>query len=85
MSLSEDLPIKSWDLEFNLAVAEMRVSGSSELPIEQAHKLFNEKHKIKVLSNIIIEQAILDERYRQESKKHLEKVLNQYEDVLDEK
>ncbi|KAF0421486.1 lipase/esterase family protein [Gigaspora margarita] len=85
MSFSKDLHIKSWDLEFNLAVAEMRVSSLSELPIEQAQKLFNEKHKIEVPFNIIIEQAILDERYRQESEKHLEKVLNQYENVLDEK
>ncbi|CAG8518683.1 17375_t:CDS:2 [Gigaspora margarita] len=85
MPLSEDPPVKSWNLEFHLAVAAIRANSSSELPIEQVQKQFNEKYKIEVPSNIIIEQAILDERYRQESKIHLEKVLNQYEDVLDEK
>ncbi|KAF0547351.1 lipase/esterase family protein [Gigaspora margarita] len=67
MSLSEDPPVKSWNLEFHLAVAAIRVTSSSELPIEQVQKQFNEKYKIEVPSNIIIEQAILDEQYRQES------------------
>ncbi|CAG8815320.1 30527_t:CDS:2, partial [Gigaspora margarita] len=87
MSLSEDPPVKSWDLDFHLAVAAVKANNnnSSELPIEQVQKQFNERYKIEAPSNIIIEQAILDERYRQESRKHLEKVLKQYEDVLDEK
>ncbi|RIB18306.1 Alpha/Beta hydrolase protein [Gigaspora rosea] len=87
MSLSEDPPVKSWDLEFHLAVAAVKVNNnnSSELPIEQVQKRFNEKYKIEAPPNIILEQVILDERYRQESRKHLEKVLKQYEDVLDEK
>ncbi|KAF0396649.1 alpha/beta-hydrolase [Gigaspora margarita] len=87
MSLSEDPPVKSWDLDFHLAVAAVKANNnnSSELPIEQVQKQFNERYKIEAPSNIVIEQAILDERYRQESRKHLEKVLKQYEDVLDEK
>ncbi|CAG8688159.1 2362_t:CDS:2 [Dentiscutata erythropus] len=85
MSLSENPPVKSWDLEFHSIVAAFKKSGLWELPIEQAQKQFVESSKIEVPSNIIIDQVILDERYRQESRKHLEKGLKKYEDVLDEK
>ncbi|CAG8797541.1 8270_t:CDS:2, partial [Dentiscutata erythropus] len=85
MSLSENPPVKSWELEFHSMVAAIKNGNISDLPIEQAQKQFIEANKIEVPSNIIIEQVILDERYRQESRKHLEKGLKKYEDVLDEK
>ncbi|RIB13707.1 Alpha/Beta hydrolase protein [Gigaspora rosea] len=84
MSLSKDPPVKSWSSEFYLAVAAIQAYNPA-VPIEQDQKQFNEINTFEVPSNIIIEEVILDERYRQESKKHLEKILNQYEDVLDEK
>ncbi|RIB18322.1 Alpha/Beta hydrolase protein [Gigaspora rosea] len=85
MSISEDPPLKSWDLELHLAVASLNKSDLWKLPIEEAQKIFIQVNKIEIPSNIIVEKVILDERYRQESRKHLEKVLKQYEDVLEEK
>ncbi|CAG8837929.1 21907_t:CDS:2, partial [Gigaspora margarita] len=56
-----------------------------KLPIEEAQKLFIQVNKIEIPSNIVVDKVILDERYRQESREHLEKGLKQYEDVLEEK
>ncbi|RIB15057.1 Alpha/Beta hydrolase protein [Gigaspora rosea] len=52
------------------------------LPIEEVQI---QSFEFKVPSNIIIKEVTLNELYRQKSKSHLEKVLKQYEDVLDDK
>ncbi|KAF0455197.1 alpha/beta-hydrolase [Gigaspora margarita] len=54
----------------------------SSLPIDEAQI---QSFEFKVPSNIIIKEVTLNEQYRQKSKSHLEKVLKQYEDVLDDK
>ncbi|CAG8795170.1 38689_t:CDS:2 [Gigaspora margarita] len=85
MSISEDPLLKSWDLELHLALATIKKNELWKLPIEEAQKIFIQINKIEIPSNIVVEKVILDERYRQESRKHLEKVLKQYEDMLEEK
>ncbi|CAG8796836.1 30699_t:CDS:2, partial [Gigaspora margarita] len=84
---TEGPPGKSWDLKFHLAVVAMKNDDSMfKLPIEESQKKYGEYvGQINDPSNIIINEVILDERYRQKSRTHLEKVLKQYEDVLDEK
>ncbi|CAG8794685.1 1913_t:CDS:2, partial [Racocetra persica] len=82
----EGPPIKSWDLKFHLAVSLFKSDGRLwKLPIEQAQKELFDSTKIKAPFNIVIKDVILDERYRRKSIIHLEKVLKQYEDVLDDK
>ncbi|CAG8721797.1 4231_t:CDS:2, partial [Gigaspora rosea] len=80
-------PGKSWDLKFHLTVAAMKNDDSIfKLPIEESQKKYGEYvGQINDPSNVVIKEVILDERYRQKSRTHLEKVLKQYEDVLDEK
>src|SRR5689334_13347947 len=82
----EGPPIKSWDLKFHLAVSLFKSGGRLwKLPIEQTQKELLEPTKIKAPSNIVIKDVILDERYRRKGILHLEKVLKQYEDLLDKK
>ncbi|CAG8797933.1 38135_t:CDS:2, partial [Gigaspora margarita] len=76
-------PVKSWDLKFHLAVSMFKNNKSfSSLPIDEAQI---QSFEFKVPSNIIIKEVTLNEQYRQKCKSHLEKVLKQYEDVLDDK
>ncbi|KAF0432756.1 alpha/beta-hydrolase [Gigaspora margarita] len=84
---TEGPPGKSWDLKFHLTVAAMKNDDSIfKLPIEESQKKYGEYvGQVNDPSNIVIKEVILDERYRQKSRTHLEKVLKQYEDVLDEK
>ncbi|CAG8813576.1 27825_t:CDS:2, partial [Dentiscutata erythropus] len=65
MSLSENPPVKSWSLEFHSMVAGIKKSDSWELPIEQAQKQFVEAFKFEVPSNIITEQDVLDEKWKE--------------------
>ncbi|CAG8765556.1 7569_t:CDS:2 [Gigaspora margarita] len=84
---TEGPPGKSWDLKYHLTVAAMKNDDSIfTLPIEESQKKYDEYvGQFNVPSNIVIKEVILDERYRQKSRPYLEKVLEQYEDVLDEK
>ncbi|CAG8547933.1 15158_t:CDS:2 [Gigaspora rosea] len=79
----EGPPVKSWDLKFHLAASMIKNNSSFwNLPIEEVQI---QSFEFKVPSNIIIKEVTLNELYRQKSKSHLEKVLKQYEDVLDDK
>ncbi|CAG8825051.1 5499_t:CDS:1, partial [Racocetra persica] len=83
---TEGPPKKSWDLKFHLTMA-MIIKGNDRLsktPIEQIQKEYG-KHTVKIPPNITIKDVILDEEYRQKSKTHLEKILKQYDDVLDDR
>ncbi|CAG8744370.1 3401_t:CDS:2, partial [Racocetra persica] len=80
-------PVKSWDLKFHIAVTTIRNHINIEKFITdrtQSQSIESTRFNT-VPSNIIIKEVILDELYRQKSRIHLEKVLKQYEDVLDEK
>ncbi|CAG8612732.1 35036_t:CDS:2, partial [Racocetra persica] len=78
-------PKKSWGLKFHLTVAvTKRDNKLSKKPIERTQKEIDDYLKPKIPSNITIKNVILDEEYRQKSKTHLEKILKQYDDVLDE-
>ncbi|CAG8532342.1 6336_t:CDS:2, partial [Scutellospora calospora] len=82
----EGPPKKSWDLTFHIAVALVKNNlKQSNLSIEQIQKEFIERSNIKIPSNITIKKVILGERYRLKSRIYIEKILKQYEDVLDEK
>ncbi|KAF0511809.1 alpha/beta-hydrolase [Gigaspora margarita] len=82
---TEGPPKKSWDLKFHLAIALFRTNSRYlKLSVEQIQKTVD-KVIIKVPFNITVKDVILDEEYRRKSITHLEKILKQYEDVLDEK
>ncbi|CAG8764951.1 38818_t:CDS:2, partial [Gigaspora margarita] len=82
---TEGPPKKSWDLKFHLSIALIKTNQRFlKLPFEQLQKVAD-KFIIKVPSNITVKDVILDEEYRRKSITHLEKLLKQYEDVLDEK
>ncbi|CAG8483509.1 2726_t:CDS:2 [Cetraspora pellucida] len=82
---TEGPPKKSWDLRFHLAIAMIKDGLASKLSIEQIQEGFDTYFKFKTYPNITIKDVILDDEYRQKSKAHLEKILKQYVDVLDEK
>ncbi|CAG8765240.1 3583_t:CDS:2, partial [Gigaspora rosea] len=76
-------PVKSWNLMFHLVVSYVKNTTSfTSLPVPEAEI---QSFDFKVPSNIIIKEVTLNEQYRQKSKSHLEKILKQYEDVLDDK
>ncbi|RIB18323.1 Alpha/Beta hydrolase protein [Gigaspora rosea] len=82
---TEGPPKRSWDLKFHLTLALIKTNYRfMKLPVEQVQKIAD-KFTIKVPSNIIVKDVILDEEYKRKSITHLEKILKQYEDVLDEK
>ncbi|CAG8594043.1 17102_t:CDS:2 [Cetraspora pellucida] len=79
-------PRKSWDLKFHLLIAMIQHNMSLPLKsIEQAQKEFEKQFEAKIPPNLTIKEVLLDEEYRQKSKTHLEKILKQYDDVLDER
>ncbi|CAG8646926.1 19680_t:CDS:2, partial [Racocetra persica] len=82
----EGPPKKSWDLKFHLAIAMIKGNNRfSKMPIEQIRKELDKHFIGKTPPNITLKDVILDEEYRQKSKTHLEKILKQYDDVLDDK
>ncbi|CAG8796053.1 24594_t:CDS:2, partial [Racocetra persica] len=83
---TEGPPKKSWDLKFHLIMAMIKNNiRLQKRSIEQTQKEFADQFKITLPPNITIKDVILDEEYRQKSKTYLEKILKQYDDVLDEK
>ncbi|CAG8830854.1 6534_t:CDS:1, partial [Racocetra persica] len=87
---TEGPPKKSWNLKFHLAVSmTKRGFNCANKPIEQYQKEFDKAFSkifmVQTPPNLTIKDVILDEEYRQKSKTHLEKILKQYDDVLDEK
>ncbi|CAG8742737.1 12043_t:CDS:2, partial [Cetraspora pellucida] len=79
-------PKKSWDLRLHLAIALIKGNTRfSKIPIEQSQKEFEKSFTIKTPPNITTKDVILDDEYRQKSKTYLEKILKQYDDVLDDK